>query len=233
MTEAARIPGPARRPLMALAGALLLLAGVAGATAEPPTSEANRLLFQTDQLSGVEPPADLHYRFVSRPREGEGDGFEDAIVLHVTPGETAGARRVEVDYFSGERHRYVPPVERASGNPVVMVFLQRDVTEMQQRTQGNWRYFQRAIKFALEDGAQVRPVTFTFHGHETAGTEVRFQPYRKLGREEALRLLGGKTYVITLSDAVPGGVYQMRTVVPGETPEAPALLEETLTYNDS
>ena len=103
MTEAARIPGPARRPLMALAGALLLLAGVAGATAEPPTSEANRLLFQTDQLSGVEPPADLHYRFVSRPREGEGDGFEDAIVLHVTPGETAGARRVEVDYFSGER----------------------------------------------------------------------------------------------------------------------------------
>ena len=78
---------------------------------------------------------------------------EDDIVVRLTGTTADSARNAEVSYFTGPRERYVPPFNGVRGNPILSVFLQRDVNEMARQTGGPVRHFQKQIKLALENKA--------------------------------------------------------------------------------
>lgn len=202
-------------------------AGAEGTSQEEPISEANTVLFLSDHLADIRQPTVLRYDF--RKSGTLEEGFVDTVDVNVGAPKANGGKDVRLRYFTGNRARQFPSVPDAKGNPILLLFLQRDVSEMQRLTEGNWRYFQRVIKQALADAAQVKPVEFEFRGQPVQGTEIRITPYLNDTHAE-LDQFKAKYYVFTLSEAIPGHIYQLRAVTPDKPGGKSVLMEETLTF---
>ncbi len=228
MAAAARSSTPERAgPIAALLATFAVILCVPPAAADDGAdlSEANALLFESSHLRGLEAPAQLRYRLESSGSEQE-EAFTDEVVLHVRPNPDAPNWHVEFDYLAGERERPVPPVSSATGNPVIKVFLQREVVEMERRTGGNWRYFQKAIKRALQDAANVERTRFDYRGQSVEGRRIRIAPYRDDPRRGQMGVYAQMRYVVVLSDAVPGRVYELTArVQSGDGSGEPAFAE--------
>jgi hypothetical protein len=122
-----------------------------------------------------------------------------------------------------------PEVESARGNPAILYFLERDIREMQRMTKGQPNYFRNRIRMAVYQGATVRDVTLPYRGQPVAVREISVSPYRDDPNHAKFEKLTNKTYVFLLSDAVPGGLYGIRTRVEGESAgAAPLVVEEML-----
>ncbi|ROO26748.1 hypothetical protein [Salinisphaera orenii] len=186
-------------------------------------SKANQLLFMTDHFVGLQTPARLEYTF-ERTGSPEND-FTDEVELKVAEGDEHG-KKVETSFLTGDRHRYTPNVDAATGNPVIMMFLQNDVSSIAERSGGSWRYLQRRVKTALENSAQVTEEQAEYDGQKIAVERIRLKPFA--GEEEHRGQLDDqvqKLYVFTLSDAVPGGVLEMRSEMPSPTENGGPLVE--------
>jgi hypothetical protein len=209
------------------AASLAIWATIAGpatsaASAQERISAAETLLFQTDHLKNVAPPATLSYAF-TKTGSAEG-GFGDTVKLRIR--SVDGAKRVSVAFFTGERKIAFPEVTGAEGNPVLLCFLERDIHEMQRLTGGKSGYFRKAIRLALARSAKVARTRVSYAGRESAAREVTIAPYVDDPLRDRIGKYASKTYVFTLSTTVPGGVYSVHTFVPSSG-EAP-LLEERL-----
>jgi len=200
----------------------------------PQFSRAETILWTTDQLHMIERPVRLLYRFSKTGTYEE--GFEDTVEVQIHALHEDGTKAVRVEFFTGDRNHFVPERERTNVNPVLGVFLQGDVYEMNRLTDGHWRYFHRAIKFALADAAIVESVEVEFGGRRVPAQRVQFAPYLDDPRRSQMEDFAAKQYSITISDAIPGYLYEIHSVIPGkgtaEQPDAPPLIEERLTLNE-
>jgi hypothetical protein len=199
---------------------------IPAASAQDRISAAETLLFQTDHLKNVAPPATLFYAF--RKTGSAESGVDDTVKLRIR--SVDGAKRVSVAFFTGKRNIPFPEVSGAEGNPVLLCFLERDIHEMQRLTGGKSGYFRKAIRLALARSASVARTRLSHAGRESAAREITITPYVDDPLKDRIGKYASKTYVFTLSAAVPGGVYSVRSFVPSAngTAEAP-LLEERLT----
>lgn len=244
-TALAKIPDPmfsilamtTRASLRPLSG--VLAATVAAAFAltsfqacaeEPPKefSAAERALFMTEQFGRVRPPTTLHYRF--RHAGSMEPGFDDKVSIALKAQTDGRCCDVTGDFLSAEHKVVLPPVEAAKGNPVTLFFLERDVREMQRLTSGKSAYFRKRIRMSIFQGAQQRPVSMRFLGKPVTGQEFTLTPYADDPNHARFERFINKRYVFILSDAVPGGVYGIRTSVPDVTKgaAAPPLLADEL-----
>ena len=222
---------PLRRVAAALAATAIVLPPSAGFAQAPAKdfSAAERALFMTDQFAKLRPPMTLRYRF---QRSGSLEpAFDDkvSIALKAQPG-SGRCCDASGEFLSGERKVELPPVEGASGNPVTLFFLERDVREMERLTKGKSAYFRKRIRMAIFQGAQQRAVTLPYRGKTVAGQEFTITPYLDDPNRPRFEQLANKRYVFTLSNAVPGGVYGIRALVvdSAKGDAAPPLLEEEL-----
>jgi hypothetical protein len=217
-------------PRTLLGAALLAIALAASeARAQDRVSAAETLLFQTDHLKNIAPPATLSYAF--RKTGSPETGFDDAVEVRVL--NRGGAKRVSVGFLSAERAIAFPEVSGAEGNPVLLWFLERDIREMQRLTGGKAGYFRRSIRLALARSAKVAPTSLSFAGRQLTAREITVTPYAEDPLKERFGKYATKTYVFTLSAAVPGGVHSMRAFVPPppDAPnDAPPLVEERLSF---
>jgi hypothetical protein len=200
---------------------------VAEQAAEGQYSEANELLFMTDHLERLPEAAILEYEFEKTGKLEE--AFRDTVTMTIVGATDSGAKRVEFEFFTGDRQRRFPPVQDARGNPILLLFLQRDASEMQRRTDGSWRHFQRVIKHALAHGARVEPVVVPYDGKDVDAVQISIHPFYRDAQRARYADWNAKYYVFTLSEAVPGWVYQLRSTVPPREGEAEPLLQETFT----
>ncbi len=189
-------------------------------------SKANQLLFFNDHMSTVEKPATLHYRFEKKGSLEE--GFTDQIDLVILKLNADGSKSIKVNYFSGDRQQHIPEMDRTTGNPLLTVFLQRDTREMARLTEGHWRHFQKQIKLALENSAQVTEVEVKVAGKSMQASKIVIYPYRDDSMIERFGEYADKQYVFTLIKNLPGTLYEIRSIVP--TAKESPLLEESLTY---
>ena len=189
-------------------------------------SAAERLLFMTPQLQGLQAPTLLRYSF------GKTGSFEEAFADQVTVALIAKADGACCDargvFLSGARKLAVPEVPAAEGNPVILYFLEHDVREMKRLTRGSEYHFRKRIRMAIYQDAEVREVSLRYQGRTVKGKEIAFSPFLDDPNRPKYEKFAGKTYRFTLSDAVPGGVYGIRTAIPGESPAAPPLIAEEL-----
>jgi hypothetical protein len=81
---------------------------------------------------------------------------------------------------------------------------------------------------AVFQGAAVRPVSVSYRGQMVAGKEITISPYLDDPLRARFEKLANKQYVFTLSDAVPGSVYAIRTRIAGESAAAEPLIVEEL-----
>jgi hypothetical protein len=207
-----------------LAGGSLFAAAADGDDVSP----AEQRVFTDPHLDGLPATATLRYDY--RKREAGQPAVEDEAVLTVRSDAQRG-RVAQLDYLHGERHLALPEVAQATSNPLILHFLEADVRAMHRRLGGQANYFRRRIRLALAEAAQLRSVAVTHGGRVVQATEVAIRPYVNDELQERFQGMAGKAYLFTLSPEVPGGVYELRTVVDDAAGGGTPLLEESLTLH--
>ena len=212
--------------------ALLQLSALAAVAEEAEFSQAETLLWMTDQLKMIEQPLQLNYAF---ERTGTFEpGFSDKVTFTIRAVKDDGTKAASVDFFTGERRFEVPPVESTNVNPILKIYLQGDVYEMNRLTDPDgksrerWRYFQRRIKFAMADAASVEDTTVKFNGEAVPAVRVSFSPYVNDPKRALFEEFADKSYRIVVSDHIPGYIYSIETVIPGSGPDDLPLIREFL-----
>lgn len=215
-----------RLPILLAVAALLSMPAVAADN----FSDAERALFMSNHLAALKPPTTLRYGF---RRSGSLEaGFDDKVSLTLTPQADGTCCAAKVTFLEGPRRLSLPDVESAQGNPVILYFLERDVREMNRLTKGQASYFRKRIRMAVFQGATVRDTEVRYAGKQVPAREISVTPYSDDPLRVRFENLAVKQYVFTLSDAVPGGVYAIRSRVAGPAgaggDTTPLLLEELL-----
>jgi hypothetical protein len=212
---------------MILCGVVFTVCSPFGARGDT-VSQAEQKTFLDDHLANVVHTESIEYKF---RRSGSMDTpFEDRVVMSVRPGEGTKGKTVDTQYLSGEHRVELPRVEDARGNPVILYFLEADVREMHERTGGSANYFRKRIRLALAEAADIHPVKVDFEGRSIPGDEILIRPFHNDALREKFSKFEEKAYVLTLAEQVPGGVYSIRSEVPGAGDASPALLE-VLTFD--
>lgn len=191
-------------------------------------SAAERALFMTDRFAKLRPPMTLRYEF---HRTGSLEpGFDDKGSIALTAQANGRCCVATGDFLSDEHKVVLPPVDDATGNPVMLYFLERDVREMERLTKGKQAYFRKRIRMAIYQGAQQRAVMLRYRGKQVAGQEFTISPYVDDPNRARFEQLSNKRYVFTMSDAVPGGVYAIRALIADSAKGAgaPPLVAEEL-----
>ena len=206
----------------------LFLAGLAAmvsALAADDFSPAERALFMSNQFASLTPPATLRYKY---HKSGSLEpGFEDQVAVKLSAQANGKCCTANTDFLTGARRLALPEVEAADGNPVVLYFLERDIREMSRLTKGQPNYFRKRIRMAVFGDAKLRELSLPYRGANVAARRITITPYLDDPLRSRFEKLATKQYDFTLSDAVPGGVYAIRTLVSGESASAgPVLVEE-------
>jgi hypothetical protein len=212
------------RRLHRLALALAIALPCAPAAAAEDYSVAERAIFMSNHLANVQPPATLRYHYV---KSGSMEaGFEDRVALRLSARPDHRCCAASADFLSGARKLALPELDAAEGNPVLLYFLERDIHEMSRLTKGQPNYFRKRIRMAIYQGAEQRELTLPYRGKQVSAQQFSVAPYLDDPLRERFAQLVGKRYTITLSTAVPGGVYAVATQVDGVGGAPPLWVEE-------
>jgi hypothetical protein len=216
---------------VSVAAALALVAGLAAAGEE--YSPAERALFMTDHLSAVRTPTTFQYTF--RKSGAMEDSFEDKVTVALSAIDQSRCCSAATEFLSGTRRVKLPEIESPTGNPVILHFLERDIHEMQRLTKGQPNYFRKRIRMAVFQGAKIADVKVPYGGDMIAAKQIEISPYVDDPLKARYEKLAGKQYVFTLSPAVPGGVYAIRTRVNGDDQPASGtpVLQEEMTLDET
>ena len=205
-------------------GWCLLSPGIAMAASD--FSAAEQALFLDNHLAKLKPPLTLHYGY--RKSGTMEAAFDDTVDVVLTPQANGGCCAASARFLSGERQVRQPEVDSAEGNPAILYFLERDIREMQRLTGGKANYFRKRIRMAVYEGASISKLTLPYRGRAVAVQEISISPYRDDPNRSRYEKLANKEYVFMLSDAVPGGLYGIRSRINDKSADAPPLIVEEM-----
>lgn len=215
-----------RRPAVrhAALGAIVALAAMAALPAQAAANDispAEKALFMEQAFPGQKAPLSLAYGF---KRTGTLDSpFTDSVTLTLAGKPDGGCCSASVAFLSGDRALKLPDVDGVEGNPVLLGFLEHDITEMERTTGGKKNYFRKRIRMALAEAATIKPRTLRYQGRDVPGTEITIAPYADDPMKGRYERLSGKRYSFFTAAAVPGKLLGIRTLVPGASAQQPAL----------
>jgi hypothetical protein len=211
---------------LALAGVLAGTALQPGALAKEPES-ANAALFEVNHLDKVGKGEELHYRFQRTVSEAKilGQPFSDDIKVAVTGVGADGLKEVRIDIFTGERARDPQTEPNRTGNPIVVVFLERAVNNFGILAGSNRNYVKQQFIKALRDRGKLEPVSVEYKGKTVSGYRMVLEPFR--GDRYADRMDGYdiSRFSFVMSDEVPGYFVEMASNYESSKPHAPKLDE--------
>lgn len=214
--------------------ACILLAGLcalpAAAADKSAYSPAQLALFDTPHLQNIAEPGTLLYDFRHSAKAGE--GFEDRVEMTVTKIGADGRKDLSFRYLSGERQRPYPTVEGFRGNPLIMLFLQHDVDEMERTVGGASSYYRNRIRFAFRDKVEMAPATVDHGGRSLAATRITLRPFLGDPNGKHFQRFVNKRYEFLLVPEVPGGIYSIRSVVPAAD-NGGTRIENSVTFRAS
>lgn len=192
-------------------------------------SETENILWKTDHLANIEKPLRIYYEFVKSGSYEE--GFQDAVYLDILTINEDGSKNANLEFFTADRKQNVKPsnVTNIVGNPVLGIYMQGDVYEMDRYTGGSWRHFIKRLKISFREDAIVEPITFEYNGRNYNGKKYSVRPYLNDPRRRRYEDFAQKSYEFIFADEIPGQLYQIHTVIPGKEGEDEAMIEETLT----
>jgi hypothetical protein len=213
--------------ILGLAAAALVAGAAPAAAADPPLSPAQVALFESDHLKDIHRPVVLDYSF-HHQGGAEGD-YDDEVSADIRDIRQDGSKDVWINFLNGEHKLNLPPAQGFNGNPLLMVFLEHDASEMRALTGGSVQYFRNRISEAFADRAEMHPVEVKSGAATVKAVEIDVAPFRNDPHLARFPALAGKTYHFILSDAVPGSVYQISTTL-AATGDGNGAFEEQLTY---
>lgn len=175
-------------------------------------SEVNNALFDSPHMQNINNPGRLNYRY---KRIDSGDQpRQDTVSIEITNITESGRTDQAYHFFTGEHKRPYQDRKNVTGNAIFMLFLESDVHELQRQTGGSWRHFQRRIRWALAAGATKNDLLIPYQGKDIKATQYIIQPYANDDQRARYGPFAYKYYAFTLSDEIPGTIYEVRSIVP-------------------
>ncbi|MDR4306497.1 hypothetical protein IHQ68_07695 [Chelatococcus sambhunathii] len=214
-----------RRSAVALCAAVIFSSAAAAAPASVD------LVFYAPHFSKLENGSVITYKFVRKAEDPKLDpSFEDVVSVKVGP---SGAEdSVTVDLFSGARAINLPNMSK-SGNPVIVAVLEQDVKEMNKSLGGSPFYFRNRLRQAIAADTPAEPTKVDFGGKTVDGWKVTVKPFQNdEANKGKLGQYAERSYELIFCDAVPGGLYALKTVTP-KADGAPLLTEELTVASES
>ena len=210
--------------------ATVIAAGGAGASAEVAKPSSVDILFERKHLTNVTAGTDLVYKFdrtVSSP-DLLGQPFADDIKIEVKKVASDGTRTVVVKVFSGERARDPHSIDELSGNPVLVVFLDRAIASYMSVAGGKVAYLKDKFRTALRERATVDSVKVKLGGKTVDAFRVSVAPYSGDLNAAKMRGYENSKFSFVLSEAVPGQFVELLATYENNAKDAPRLEERTL-----
>jgi hypothetical protein len=193
----------------------------------PNMNKAQMLFFFHDHLDGVSKGSHIDYSF---KRSSEGDkGFTDRVSMDVKDVHEGGKRDLVFDFLSGENHVEYSPAMGYRGNPVIIHFLERDISMMARDTGGSNGFFRNRIRDAFQKPDKIEEVSFQLNGKTLKGTQIVVTPFVANRYVDNFKMFEHKRYEFIFSDDVPGGVYRIHTQVP-DAKSRQVLIDEDMTF---
>lgn len=220
------------KKLTSVAALGLALLGAPAFASDAPT--ATKLLFASPYLTKVPPQETLVYDFKrsSVDESKFGPGMKDTIRLEVKEDETDNNKRsVYLKIYTGPRERNLGPFIHTTGNPAVMVVLEQDTFELKRRLGGQPAYFRNKIRKAMRDGAKVEATSFDFNGKKVDGHKITIQPFKDDPNMSRVPEYAATTYEFVVSDAVPGGIYRVSSIIPAANDPGTPLKQQDMIFS--
>ncbi len=195
-------------------------------------SDINNELFDKAHLKNISKPVTLHYKYKKQSFiDGEREDTIDVVVTNI---RNTGRRDTHFDFFTGKANRPYQDRNNQQGNGIFVLYLEFDIHELERLTGGKWNYFQRKIRWALAKGAKSEKVEIDYQGEKVKAMQYTIQPFINDPKNARYALYASKYYIFTLSESIPGEIYQIRTIVPdGKTWQEgdEVVTEEVLTFD--
>lgn len=232
---AAAADAPAQ-PAAAPAVAAPVAAPAAAPSAEAKAPESGKptavdVLFESKHLGNLKPGSETKYRFqrIVSDEKFLGTPFSDDIALAINKLNPDGTREVTLKMFSGERARDPQVVPDLTGNPVLVVFLDRAISNFASLAGGgNPSYFKGKFREGLRERSKIEPAKIDYNGQKVDGYKVTLVPFQN--DPNALRMLGyeGSEFTFIVSPSVPGEIAELVAHYESGIKDAPKL-EERIT----
>lgn len=214
--------------------AIMAVSMASAAVADPVKRTAVNLLFESKHLELLGKGMEARYRLDRTVSDAKlvGEPFSDDIRVGVKDVDAAGKRDVIVHLFTGERARDPHTETELTGNPLLVVFLDRAVSNFAIVGGGNRNYLKQQFREALRDKADVQPAKLDVDGKSVDGFRITVTPFAT--DKNAQRMLGyeGSKFTFLVSDAVPGYFVDMHAGFESTNKQAPTF-EERIKYAGS
>jgi hypothetical protein len=184
-------------------------------------------VFEAHLFDGISEPQTLLYRY-EIGGSLLGQTGEAQVQMQVREVGEDGLKQVHFDMFKGPQRRHFGPVQAQDNNPLVLIFLQRDVAQMGNLTGASPGYFRNRLREAMLRPAEVAPLTVELDGAPVDALEVTIAPFENDPNAAQFEQFRHKRYRLVVSDAVPGGLYRIASETPD--PDGKILLEESMTF---
>ncbi len=189
-------------------------------------SSANIALFIDEHLKTITEPSRIYYKF-SKESTRE-DNFVGNVVLNIVKVEDDNTKHITFRYLKGRNKVRFPPQIGAKGNPVFMLFFERDARDMQRLTGGNALFFRSRIRHTIA-ATEIKDVDLEFQGNKLVGKQISFQPFLETKLKNRVSRYKTKKFVLTMSEDIPGFIYQIETYIK-DLDDPTDMVKETLQY---
>ena len=167
-------------------------------------SQAQILLFNNAHLKNIDEPRRLTYSFAHRG-EQEIDDFIGLIIKHI---DENNKKDVDFEFLTGEREIDYPGVKAFSGNPLIMLFMEWNVTNMQaeEKTGVNELYLRNQLRVGFWKYCEVEQVEIEYQDKKIFADKVTMRPFMDNARLDYIK---NKYYEFYIAENVPGGIWKM------------------------
>ncbi len=189
-------------------------------------SSANVSLFIDEHLSEITEPSRIFYKFEKFSTLE--DNFVGNVVLNIVKIDEEKKKYITFRYLKGRNKVRFPPQIGAKGNPVFMLFFERDARDMQRLTGGNALFFRSRIRHAIAE-TETKDISLNFKGENISAQEITFKPFTKTKLKNRVNRYKTKEFRVTMSNKIPGYIYKIETFTK-DTQKANDIVRETLTF---
>ena len=173
-------------------------------------SSANIALFIDEHLKSINEPSRIYYKF--QKESTREDNFIGNVVLNIVKIDDDNSKHITFRYLKGRNKVRFPPQVGARGNPVFMLFFERDSRDMQRLTGGNALFFRSRIRHTIA-ATEIRDVDIKFDGESLPAKEISFQPFTETELKNRVSRYKTKKFVIVMSEKIPGYIFKIETFI--------------------
>lgn len=139
--------------------------------------------------------------------------------------EGKDSRAVILSFKEGEREVTLSPFTDDGGNPMLIFFLESVAKAVAKSTGGSPFYIKNRIVETFQEGAEISPVELVRDGAPVEASRIAYTPFAKEKLKDRLQNFADMEIAFILSDAVPGGIVEMRAL---DNPKAEGGFRESI-----